>query len=372
MGQIPVLGVEATRQQMLAAFDVKQTGLIIGSPGVGKSTIIEALGRVVDLPVYTILASTTDPTDWAGPIVPLQHERTIIRIPLSEIRAVCDKPGILFTDEITTVPPSVMAPLMRLWLERKAGDFTLHPGSWIVGAANFPDECPSGSEIPATNMNRVCACILQPALEEIVSYFSNLPCPNAGVDPRIAAELVLEGREWALTVQVEPKMLQISPPADSIKAGKPWASPRAWHRGLMAGIASMLRGGNETAITNAIGGCTGLEMAEAYRHFKRLRDKLPSVSEISSDPFKAKVPSDREYQIAAIGVLSRVAESNSFAAWVYCDRMGGKDGTEVSMAAARAMMNYKDCGPGAMTVPGRKAKISALAKAGRTITPAGM
>jgi len=65
-----------------------------------------------------------------------------------------------------------------------------------------------------------------------------------------------------------------------------------------------------------------------------LRDQMPQVEEIVQDPHGARLAQDATYQVAAIGLMSRVADRDLGAAWVYTNRLR----TEFRMAIARQLI----------------------------------
>ncbi len=126
--------------------------LVWGVPGTGKSTFIESLARE-DFPVYTMIASLHDPTDFNG--LPMLVDGRMRFAPPDWVYLFEEHgQGILFLDELTTAPPTVQAALLRLVLERKVGAHSLPMGVRIVAAANPPDIAASGWELSAPLANR--------------------------------------------------------------------------------------------------------------------------------------------------------------------------------------------------------------------------
>jgi hypothetical protein len=100
---------------------------------------------------------------------------------------------------------------------------------------------------------------------------------------------------------------------------------------------------------------------------RKLRQHLPSVDEILKDPVNARVPAERDRQIAAIGLLSRVADRDMWAAWIYVTRLQ----PEISGASSHMLMDRCERG-GAITASrwfelGKAAQRTALAKIRRAI-----
>jgi MoxR-like ATPase len=133
--------------------------LVWGTPGTGKSTFIESLQRD-GFPVYTMIASLHDPTDFNG--LPVLHNGRMRFAPPEWVYLFEEHgQGILFLDELTTAPPTVQAALLRLVLERKVGAHSLPAGVRIVAAANPPDIAASGWELspPLANYCTSVPCL---------------------------------------------------------------------------------------------------------------------------------------------------------------------------------------------------------------------
>ena len=399
---VPTLGFKLTMQAVLAAVKARVACLIIGAPGVGKSAMMdmvaaEMAGQLgMEYPLHTFLASTCDATDIGGfPIV--QGDR-LHRIPMEEILACSAAPGLLFMDEMTTVPPSVQGPCLRLFHERKAGGKTLHKLSAIVAACNPPEQAPGANELSAAMTNRNMVVKLKPEFDEVREYFLNLDGPTGThavakvslaaaekqANDALAAAQGAKGspkstpkteevvrsplneaaRDWAATVAIETRLLQLDPPDASIHSMSPWASPRAVEKALRVLVEAEAMGAPMDVQYAVLAGLMGEESAAAYMGIKKYRQDLPSVDEVRANPDKAKVPAAKEQQIAAVGVVMRAADVNSYAAWIYASRLTNQ---EVQIAVARQLMTVGDKGPGAMQLAGIQAKTKMLAAARQQI-----
>jgi len=353
MSSIPILNFEQTMAAVQSAFESKITLALMGPPGVGKTQLVRLAAKVVKKPLHVLLGSTCDPSDIGG--IPVVTDGELRRIPIAAIRACAAAPGILFLDEITTVTPSVQAPLMRLLLEGVAGDVKLHKESVVCAAFNPPEHCPGSYELSAATTNRMIIVKLSPTLSEIRAFFDNLGEEDT--------PLRAEGRDWSATVSQETRLLQIDPPPASVQQGEPWGSPRAWERGLIAYVQAVENKAPDVVSHALLAGAVGEAQATVYAAIKRLRDALPSVDDIRRDPEGTRVPDGKDKQIAAIGVLSRVADVDIWAAWMYAERLGA----EISMACARVLLTRPTKGPGTFATKGRQAQIRLMAKISRKI-----
>jgi len=215
-------------------------------------------------------------------------------------------------------------------LERVAGDAVLHPGTRILSAANPPEQAPGGFELSAPLMGRLCVLHLRPADAEVVEFFKTLG--DEGTTLR------LEAVDFALTCGFVPEILQIEIPAGCISGNIPWGAPRSWERAVRARATCADRGAGQAVAHVLTAGNVGDEASTAYEAILKLRTKLPSVDAVVADPTGALVPGDRQHQIAAVGLIPRVAEKNTWAAWIYAARLI----PEIGAACANILMKKTD------------------------------
>ncbi len=345
------------------------TPLLVGSPGIGKTAAVRAACVAHGLPLHELLASNCEPTDLAG--LPYVVDGALRRALLPPLRACVDAPGVLFLDELTSVPPSVQAPLLRLLLERRAGDVALHPGSVVVGAANRPEECPGGVELSAATVNRlVVLADFAPTIGELQAWFGRLGEP----DSRLRAEAT----DFAATLALHPELIELSPPRAALDAGTPFASPRAWEHGLRALAAhaeehdryllpKLLPDHARNEVGPALlAGAVGEARAAAYLAVRAHRAHLPDADEVLRAPARARVPAERAHQVAALGLVARVARRDAWAAWVYAARLA----PEIAAACARQLADGPPPAKSRWQAAGEEAQRAVLAQVQRTLAGA--
>lgn len=132
--------------------------IAIGDPGTAKSALIVKGAVEAGLHVEVLIASLRDPTDFLGLMVAGANVSTLASaadvtgqgegvsyIPPSwATRAAAAGRAVVFLDEINTAPPAVQAALLRVVLDRVAGDFALPPTVRFIAARNEVDDAAGG------------------------------------------------------------------------------------------------------------------------------------------------------------------------------------------------------------------------------------
>lgn len=327
---IPEVTFNQAMEAMLGGAKANIPILLIGDPGVGKTALTTLVAEKLGLPLVTVLGSTLDPTDIGGALVVRKDKKGVDRVPLEIIRQACEKPVLLFLDEISCAPPVVQASLLRLILERVAGDTKLHPETIVFGACNPPEQAPGGFELSAPLIGRVTMLYLRPSHEEVTNFFMGY-----GQD---GTELRNQAVDFASICSQAADLLQIDIPKAAVTGSIPWGAPRSWERAIKARAAAVEAQLSDTTLHCLTAGAVGEEVATSYSAILKLRNKLPSVEEILKAPDKAKVPDAKKEQIAAIGLMPRIAKQNSWAAWVYAERLA----PEIGVACVRLLMGSQD------------------------------
>lgn len=120
--------------------DVKLPVMIRGRHGVGKSEVAYMIGRERNLPVVEIRASQlADVGDLVGlPIVSETSEYTKFS-PTERLWIACDRPVLLFLDEVDRGTDDITQAFMELTDSRKIAGQHLHPETLIIAATNGGD-----------------------------------------------------------------------------------------------------------------------------------------------------------------------------------------------------------------------------------------
>lgn len=352
MTDLSILNLSDSKKAIYYAMGSNTPIHFIGPPGVGKSAIVEGVAVDMHMPLETLLLSQCDPTDVGG--FPVVINGKLERLPLGAIKAACEKPTILFLDELSCAPPAVQGAAMQLIYNRRAGDVKLHPDTRIVAASNPADQAAGGWELALPLISRLTQIKMRPEAKEIQEYFYNIGIDPATVqdlsdadkkDPvKVAAHKFLQlramvrriGVDFAATLESSPDLLQIEPPQGAQAEGRAWGAPRSWERAIAFVAQALLDGESDTGtiFTAGLSGNVGSDAAAAYMSIRKLRGQLPGIKEILNTPDQAKIPTSMDVGIAVLGILAQVATQDPCPAWVYADRIKTQ---EVRVAAMNVL-----------------------------------
>lgn len=210
--------VRTPHSDLAACIDANRPVLLMGAPGTAKTATIEAIAAERGAYLEVLIASAQDPTTILGIPMPSEDRKyTEPTIP-GWARRINDaaaegRPTILFLDELTTVPPSVAAPLLGIVQSRRSDGWTLPADTRIVAAANPPDLAVGGWAIEPAMANRW--------------VHIDWPAPVAEWTAWAAAQTSPALRTIAEYIGAVPQEL-LSVPTDIRKRSGPWPSPRSW------------------------------------------------------------------------------------------------------------------------------------------------
>jgi len=266
--------------------------MLWGPPGVGKSQMVAQIAAAHQTPVIDIRLSQMEPSDLRG--IPFRvGNRVEWAVPALLPDAERHGPqGILFLDEITSVPPAVSAAAYQLILDRRLGEYQV-PDHWAIFAAgNRQGDRGVTYTMPAPLANRFSHFEVDTHLDDWVAWaYAN------GIDERIIGFL-----------RFRPELLFDFDPAHNPVA---FPSPRSWefaHRGLrkFEDQPELLRG----TLQACVGPAAGIEL----HAFITSLDQMPDLDAILTGE-EVPVPTeiDLQYAVAAalVGQAIRVAGSDS-------------------------------------------------------------
>ena len=114
--------------------------MLHGSPGVGKTQVVEQLARAIGARLFDLRLTTIEPQDLRG-LPYYDHERrTTVWYRPEDLPDDAAEPSVLFLDELTAAAPSLQPTVYGLLQERRVGRHRLPDSVMIVGAGNMVED----------------------------------------------------------------------------------------------------------------------------------------------------------------------------------------------------------------------------------------
>lgn len=290
-----------------------ETGIvpnIKGNPGIGKSALIKAIGKELNLVTCVEHMSMKEPTDVQGyPDVGGEFAcfKTFENFPTEDMKKPAGTNGwLLFLDELNSASVETQAACYSLILDRKVGSKKLHKDCYVVAAGNLKTD------------NAIVNTQSSAMTSRMVNYVMEF-------DPTVFLEDVVIAHDWehrvAAYLEWKPEYAHAFDPA---KAEDPYACPRTWEMQQLRmktqdnvkwvdgkGIAQT--GFNYEAKHNRASaeGLLGTEIGREFITFCRTFGQIPSTQEVIDDPIGIQLPQSRGLLFALVIQLRRDADSTN-------------------------------------------------------------
>lgn len=121
----PAIGTTELYKQLSVLLKTDTPVFLHGSPGIGKSYIVNDIAQREKLAIIDVRLSQLDAVDLRG--IPTIKENQTVWMPPVFLPSDAKSEGILFLDELNSAPLSVQAAIYQLVLDRKIGEYTACP-----------------------------------------------------------------------------------------------------------------------------------------------------------------------------------------------------------------------------------------------------
>jgi len=170
----------------------RPTILLLGPPGVGKSTVVRAAAEEVarrhnlqfvditsgvpdEIPENAFLfldlrLTNLEPSDLTG--LPRERDGYVRFVPIYQLYLFSKYPGVIFLDELTWVQrDDMMSVVPQLLLDHRIGSVSFRSDVVVVAAGNRAEDTPLARALPAPTLNRLAVVEVQPpTVEEWAAY----------------------------------------------------------------------------------------------------------------------------------------------------------------------------------------------------------
>lgn len=339
--------------------------LLWGEPGIGKSSLMEALAAEDGLPHETVLASLREPADFAG--LPVIRDTGVDLVaPGWAHRLAAAEEGYLILDELTTAAPAVQAAALRVVLERVVGELALPRGIRVIAAANPPEHAADGWDLAAPMANRFLHVEHTPStdswLDGMVTGFK-VPTSGRVLDPSPLGRAAARA-EVASFIRTRPDLLHVFPKDDAAR-GRAWPSNRTWT--MTADVLALLDPTDTPATLMAATGLVGEGAGSEFIAWRGMND-LPDPADVLAAPDSvpwSTLDASRAWVILTGATAHATAEGTKggwMNAWGPLASASAAGLQDVAAANARRLMGARPAG--AMPPKSARAFLNVLADAG--------
>jgi MoxR-like ATPase len=221
--------------------------LVRGHPGVGKSTLAQALASDLGLPLVDIRLAQRDPTDLCGVWFPDESTQTLKVYPPAWAVEASKRPMLIFLDEINAAVTKLhQSAAYQIVLEKRVGEVRFHPETVVLAAGNLEEDNAIVSHLSSALCNRFSHYVLRVDADSWLAWAS-----AEGLHPSILGYVGRFGDE----VLYDPGMGEMAFP-----------SPRSW------AMASRLMAvaGSDADAKRMVASCIGMAHAERFFAWRAL------------------------------------------------------------------------------------------------------
>lgn len=277
-----------------------------GSPGVGKSAIVNDLAKEFSLKLIDYRLAQAEVTDLMGfPSINVETGRAgyapMSTFPLEgdEIPEGYDG-WLLFFDELTSADRSVQKGAYKILLDRMVGEHKLHENVVIVCAGNKDTDNAIVEEMGTALQSRLVHFEVEPDLESFLEY-----AMDKKFDHTITSFL-----------QFKPDYLMKFDPNHSDRT---FACPRTWE---FANKMLKRVGLKSPNILTLLSGALSEGVAREYQVFTQLYGQIPAMNDIVSKPATTEVPYEPSVLYALTGsIAAHATPANLSALMTYVTRL---------------------------------------------------
>jgi len=244
-----------------ATLDAGISVLLLGPPGVGKSTLAAALARVMKKKLIDIRLAQKDPAELGGVYFPNRETQTLELFPPEWVKRACSEPCLVFLDEFNAAVTKLhQAAAYQIVLEKRIGEFQFHPETVVLAAGNREDD----NAIVTPLSSALCNRFAHFEMRVDAATWLNWAAAN-GIPENIMAFIRTYGDEVLF--------------APSDEYGFP--TPRSW-----AMASRVMTTANEEDRKRAVAACIGRAMTDRFWKYLTLYRRVNAANIVAG---KAKI-----------------------------------------------------------------------------------
>lgn len=267
--------------------------MLTGSPGIGKSAIVNAIAKEYNLKVIDIRLSQCDPTDLNGFPQIVNGKASYVPMdtfPLSSDEIPKGYDGwLLFLDEFNSAAMATQAAAYKITLDRMIGQEKLHDNCIVMCAGNLSTDAAIVNRLSTAMQSRLVHLELEPDYNAWLEW-----ADENDIDVRITSY-----------IRFRPDALHSFSPDHNDKT---FACPRTWEFAsrLIKSLPSI-----ERSKLPVLAGTLSEGIAREFIAFTKVFRELPTMEDIVSRPESIPVPSEPSVQYALTGAISGFANDKN-------------------------------------------------------------
>ena len=227
--------------------------LLLGPPGVGKSSLAVELARVMKRKLIDIRLAQKDPAELGGVYFPDRETQTLELFPPSWVKRACSEPCLVFLDEFNAAVTKLhQAAAYQIVLERRIGDFQFHPDTIVLAAGNREEDNAIVTPLSSALCNRFAHFEMRPDTEAWLEWAA-----SNGIDENIMAFVRTYGDEVLFDVSED---------------ARSFPTPRSW-----AMASRVMAKAHPRDRKRAIAACIGLPMADRFCKYMEIYGKVDAA-----------------------------------------------------------------------------------------------
>lgn len=214
----------AQAKQIIMSMGTTQSILMLASPGVGKSDIVQQIADSIGYECRSLLGTQIAPEDISG-IPRIEGEgddQRSVFYPPKLLLPADGKPFVLFLDELPICNQEVQKAMYSLLLDRRIGERKLPEGTIVVAAGNNIEDSAMVRAMSTALVNRVIILHIKVSVEEWLAWGSQVD-KNGKTKVREDVRTFIAANDFCL---------QYKDPSTGSKvpsqANEPFSTPRSW------------------------------------------------------------------------------------------------------------------------------------------------
>ena len=250
--------------------NVRKPVLLRGRHGIGKSTVVYQYAAQQNMEVVERRASQMTEGDLVG--LPSIDDNSTTFNPPDWFKAACDRPVVLFLDEVDRATLEVRQGIFELTDSRKLNGHTLHPDTLVFAAVNGGEHGAQYQvgEMDPAELDRWTVFDIEPSIEDWLSW---------------AKEFQVSNEIWNFINQNRAHLEH----TDDFEPNKVYPSRRSWERLDRCLTQADLLKESSPALYNLTAAFVGFEAAVAFNDFVLNYDRQVTTDDILIQGNFAKV-----------------------------------------------------------------------------------